>query len=341
MKMKQRYSELDAIRGIAALMVVIYHYTIRYGEIYDYPVQPAFSFELGHFGVQLFFMVSGFVIFLTLDKTVHAADFIISRLSRLYPAYWIAVILTFSIVYLFSLPGREVGIESAIINLTMLQKWFRVANVDGVYWTLAVELSFYMIMFFIFVTNKLEKITLISLVWLCIIIFSKYLEIYQSVHIHWVIKLMFLLDYGNLFIAGIMFYKIMHENKASSYLALLISLITEYYLHGNSVFIVSTYFGIFFLFTKGYLTILSIKPLVFLGTISYSLYLIHQNVGYIVIQKLESNDLATPFSIIFFPLVISVSIATVMQIYIEKPSLLVIRNRWRESYFRKRLIAVN
>ena len=143
--MNQRYSELDAIRGIAALMVVIFHYSIRYGELYGYAVAPAFGFEWGRYGVQLFFIVSGFVIFLTLDKKPHTADFIISRFSRLYPAYWVAVVITFSFVYFFPLPGREVDIKTAIINLTMVQQWVGVANVDGVYWTLSLELSFYFI----------------------------------------------------------------------------------------------------------------------------------------------------------------------------------------------------
>jgi len=61
--MKQRYYELDAIRGIAALMVVLFHYTVGYGQIYGYSIDPAFTFELGKYGVLLFFMVSGFVIF--------------------------------------------------------------------------------------------------------------------------------------------------------------------------------------------------------------------------------------------------------------------------------------
>ena len=335
--MKQRYSEIDAIRGIAALMVVIFHYTTRYGQIYGYTVKPLFSFELGNYGVQLFFIVSGFVIFLTLDKTVYAADFIVSRLSRLYPAYWTAVIFTFSIVYLFSLPGRDIDIQSAIINLTMFQQWLNVSNVDGVYWTLAVELSFYSVMFLIFITKQLGKIDMISLIWLCIIILAKYLETNHFIHINELIKLAFLLDYGNLFIAGIMFYKIMDSNGTNNYLILLIALVAEYYLHGNLVFLIALYFSVFLFFTKGYLSMLSIKPLIFLGTISYSLYLIHQNIGYIVIQKLEMLNLSNPISIIIVPLVISISIASLMQIYIEKPSLLIIRNKWKKSNLRKKL----
>ena len=329
--MKQRYSELDAIRGIAVLMVALFHYTVRYGQIYGYSIDPLFSFEFGKYGVHLFFIVSGFVIFLTLEKTVHSVDFIVSRFSRLYPAYWFAVFLTFSVVYIFSLPGREVSIQTALINLTMVQKWFSVGNVDGVYWTLTVELSFYILMYFLFVTKLMKRIDAISVLWLSIIIASRLLEENNILHIHWAIKLLLLLDYGNLFIAGIMFYKIMHKGNYSNYAILLFALVAEYYLNGNRVLLISIYFFFFLLFTTGNLKMLSMKPLMFLGTISYSLYLIHQSIGYVIIRGLDSYGLINPVSIILAPLAISIAIATLMQRYIERPSLALIRNKWKES----------
>ena len=335
--MKQRYTELDAIRGIAVLMVVLFHYSYRYGQIYGYSIDPVFSFQLGTYGVQLFFIVSGFVIFLTLEKTTHAFDFVVSRFSRLYPAYWFGVALTFALVYLFSLPGREVEIQTALLNLTMIQKWLRVDNVDGVYWTLAIELSFYIAMYFLFITKQLKRIEVVSIIWLSIIIASSYLEQNNIIQIHWVIKLLFLLDYGNLFIAGIVFYKIMHQDRLINYILLLISLVAEYYLHGEIVFLIAGYFSVFFLFSKGYMGILSLKPLVYLGTISYSLYLIHQNIGYIIIRSLETYDMINPISIIVIPLVISIIIASLMQKYIEKPSLALIRKKWKEGDLRGRL----
>lgn len=66
--MKKRLIELDALRGIAALFVVIYHYTIRYDSLYGHDL----FLDTNHFqyysqGVQLFFMISGFVIFFNIE----------------------------------------------------------------------------------------------------------------------------------------------------------------------------------------------------------------------------------------------------------------------------------
>lgn len=84
--MKKRLIELDALRGIAALSVVIYHYTTRYNSLYGH--DSFLDNNYFHYcsqGVQLFFMISGFVIFLTLNHIKKPMDFVISRFSRLYP----------------------------------------------------------------------------------------------------------------------------------------------------------------------------------------------------------------------------------------------------------------
>lgn len=332
--MNNRYLELDALRGIAALMVVFFHYSVRYGQIYGYPVEPFFAFDVGLYGVQLFFIISGFVISLTLENTANAVDFVISRFSRLYPAYWVAVILTFSVVYLFSLPGREVDIETAAINMTMIQTWFMRSNVDGVYWTLTVELGFYLIMLFLFAIKAIHRINIISFFWLLAIIAYGFLEKNGIYSFHWAIKLLLLLNHGALFIAGIMFYRIMQGGKFLEYFILLLCLATEYYLHDKVAFLVGIYFLVFLLFSKNLLRFLAIKPLVFLGTISYSLYLTHQNIGYVIINGLRKLDALNSFNVIVVPLIASILLATLMQRYIEKPSLVLVRSKWQRSRLR-------
>ena len=75
-------AHVDALRGIAALWVVLYHYLTRYDQMF-HGVEPSlldhFVFPNGLYAVYLFFMISGFVIFMTLRHCNGAADFITSR----------------------------------------------------------------------------------------------------------------------------------------------------------------------------------------------------------------------------------------------------------------------
>ena len=331
--MKARLSELDALRGIAALMVVFEHYTSRYNDFYR-PINFPFKFIYGHFGVQLFFLISGFVIFLTLNKTRHPLDFIISRFSRLYPVYWVSVLLTFTCITIFAAPDPSFipTLNEALINLTMLQRWLISGrNLDGVYWTLAVELSFYAIMFTLYVTNLLKKIEFLSIIYLGFIISTKIIENYFAITIPNVIKVTLLLDYGNLFIAGIMFYKIINTPKKIHYFILLSCLLTEYYLHSESNILIAIYFVIFYLFTQGKLKFISLKPLLFFGSISYSLYLTHQVIGYILIDNLYRKGLDTPWLLLVIAISSSIALASLLRFYVEKPSQNWIRNRWHRS----------
>jgi len=331
--MKSRLSELDALRGIAALMVVLCHYTYSYNELYSKHINFPFTFPEGKYGVQLFFLISGFVIFLTLNKTRHPLEFVISRLSRLYPAYWASVLLTFTLISIFSLPdsSKTPSIYDAVINLTMLQRWFRIENIDPVYWTLAVELSFYIIMFTAYLTNQLKRIEVLSIAYLIFIILTKIIENHFGITILNVIKVSLLLDYGNLFIAGIMFYKIIHEPKKIHYLIIFICLLTEYFLHSESNILIAVYFVIFYLFTQGKLKFISMKPLLFLGSISYSLYLTHQTIGYILIDNLYRRGLDAPWLLLLIALSSSIALASFMRLCIEKPAQNWLRKRWHCS----------
>ena len=80
-----RINELDTFRGIAAMAVLLYHYTSRYNEFFD--STSVLSFSYGWMGVPLFFMLSGFVITLTVNRCKSPFDFLYRRFIRLYPTY--------------------------------------------------------------------------------------------------------------------------------------------------------------------------------------------------------------------------------------------------------------
>lgn len=323
----QRLYELDALRGIAAFAVVLFHYLFRYDGIYSHEILDVSLFEYGKYGVQLFFMVSGFVIFWTLSRTRRPLDFLVSRFSRLYPVYWTALFITFFSVAIFGLSGREVSQLDALSNMIMFHEYFFIPHVDGVYWTLTVELTFYFWMFVLYCSSSLEKVESLSIV---IIIFSV-LHYSGLLHIPYLLQKVLLVKYLSFFLAGICFYKIINncESRVTRF-ALLMSLLSTIFIYSvKEFFIFASFYTVFFFALNGSLRFLACRPLIFLGSISYSLYLLHQNIGYIIINIFYEYHLP-PFLGILTAVVFSVLLAALITKYIEKPSLIFIRNKYKK-----------
>lgn len=125
-KKSRRLDHIDGLRGIAALAVVVHHNDLIPG------------IDLGRYGVLVFFIISGYVVPFSLSAA-HSrplAAFALSRLFRLYPAYWLSMALALAL-------GQTVPLSHLLVNLTMAQRFLAVPDLLGVYWTLAVELLFY------------------------------------------------------------------------------------------------------------------------------------------------------------------------------------------------------
>ncbi|WP_256070127.1 MULTISPECIES: acyltransferase family protein [unclassified Streptomyces] len=167
---------IDAIRLFAAMAVALHHYvgTARVNRphnlIWDRPIShimpsvfrvAAYGWE----GVEIFFVISGFVICMSCWGR-RPRDFFVSRVIRLYPAYWFGVL--FSTVVLTALPGvwTKPSMREVLFNLSMLQSGSHIASVDGVYWTLWSELRFYLI-FLVVVAAGLtyRKVVVFCCVW--------------------------------------------------------------------------------------------------------------------------------------------------------------------------------
>ena len=147
-----RLRVLDGLRFAAALAVVLFHFTGRDSVAWAESVRVVFPFLsgltiYGGFGPYLFFMISGFVVLMSAwGRPVHS--FVASRVARLYPAYWVAVVVIAAVLYLNQqiFDGwASLGSSGVALNLTMFQSAFGVGHVDGVFWTLWVELKFYLL----------------------------------------------------------------------------------------------------------------------------------------------------------------------------------------------------
>lgn len=143
----KRLELLDYGRFLAAVLVVLFHYTfngILNGKISSIThIEPLIEVtRYGYLGVELFFMISGYVIFFS-AKTRTPSQFAVSRALRLYPSYWFAVLFTSFFAVFWGGEMMVVRLSQMIANLSMLQSFIGIKDVDGVYWTLVYEISFY------------------------------------------------------------------------------------------------------------------------------------------------------------------------------------------------------
>jgi peptidoglycan/LPS O-acetylase OafA/YrhL len=146
----ERIPEIDALRFAAATAVVLYHFTYRaaFAELSTVT-------RYGYLGVPLFFMLSGFVILWSSEhRTVR--EFAVSRVSRLYPSFWLAVALTTAVVAAAS--RGSVTLREFVANLTMVPNLAGVPYLDTVYWTLFVELKFYLLIGLVLLTGTMPRI---------------------------------------------------------------------------------------------------------------------------------------------------------------------------------------
>ena len=323
--MINRIVGLDALRGLAALVVVFYHYLYRYSDIYgNTEIQYEFV-KFGYLGVQLFFVISGFVIFWSIQNIQHHSDFIISRFSRLFPTYWTAILMTFIIVSILGLPGREVFMTDALLNMLMFHKILGVPDVDGVYWTLLSELLFYVFIFVLIITKKLKLIEYALLIVVLAAFTLKYSTFWGSPFIKMHLTQPFIF-----FSIGVCFYKIKAKLATRvTYVLLVFSMLTSFWLYGlySSIILLSIYL-VFSLVIFGKMKFLSHPALLFLGAISYPLYLVHQNIGYSIMRYLYSLDF--PFLLTaLIAIIISIFLATILNKFIEKPATKLIRTIYK------------
>ncbi|MGZ8288018.1 MAG: acyltransferase family protein [Telluria sp.] len=325
-----RLTEIDALRGVAAMLVVLFHYTTRFDELYGHTAAPVFSVPWGHLGVNLFFMISGFVIFMTLERTSRPLDFIVSRFSRLYPAYWAAVLCTFAITAWLGLPGKTVGPDAAVLNLAMFHSLFNVPNVDGVYWTLEVELIFYAWALLAFRMRLLDKVHAL-LATLLVLRLAYYVsgELWRD--LPWMVSRLLILQYIPWFAAGVMVYRraSQGDTRVRDWALGLFAAATLAVVEGPGMGLLCVgVAGVLGAAATGRLPLLRNGVLVWLGTISYTLYLVHENIGWAMMLRLERLGMG-PNLAIALALAATLALACLLTYTIEQPAMRWVRDRYK------------
>ncbi len=157
----QRLDYLDSLRAFAVLTVFITHVTEIFVRVTtrSHWLQALFyDLNMGRVGVVTFFAISGFLI----PSSLYGATadglrrFAVTRFFRLYPAYLLSLIPAIA-TYEIMTQGLSLNLSQALLNLTMVPRLFDAPMANGAYWTLEVELAFYVMCALLFYGGVLRN----------------------------------------------------------------------------------------------------------------------------------------------------------------------------------------
>ncbi len=298
---KDRLPALDLLRFFAAVGVLAYHYLSSYlpFESLGSLLQSATLItRYGYLGVELFFMISGFVILWSAQGRTPTA-FVVSRISRLYPTFWVAMLLTSAFLLLVTphLPGMaipEIDLKRLLANATMLPGMLNAERIDGVYWTLELEIRFYFLVFVLLMLRQMRNAEWWIYAWLVICcIAALYI-------VPWLIGFLSLMPYGPFFIAGSLLYIIYSSGWSKvrgGALLITLTLCVILSLEVRSSFItpdvisawvvpltVVGFFAAFLILIRFPRVIRQSRLTYRLGALTYPLYLTHAAIGGLVLK---------------------------------------------------------
>ncbi|MEU6035831.1 acyltransferase [Actinomadura sp. NPDC047616] len=340
MNRRDRLRELDLLRFAAAMAVVLYHFT-GFGGSGPWPEPAREVFpglgeitRYGYLGVDLFFMISGFVILMSAWNR-GPGEFGISRVTRLMPAYWASVLLGAVIYLVFGL-GK--GVPGLVVpNLTMLQAGLGLQNVDAVYWTLWVELHFYFLVALLAARSITYRSCLVFMAaWMLLGVFADEAE-------NKFLQIMLVPTWSPYFIAGMALYLIHRFGPTLllwGYVAAAWLLATHWaawrtdvaFKGAHEVVASAAVAGIFLimiLVATGRLSWLRWRGLTVLGALTYPLYLTHSQIALPLLERAyPSLDRWTALV-----LVTAVSMLVAYAVYrlVERPGQAWLRRRLRAS----------
>jgi peptidoglycan/LPS O-acetylase OafA/YrhL len=327
---QERFYELDLFRFIAALFVVLHHYLFR-GQAeggYNPVTFDPFLTTLGQYttGFNFFFMTTGFLLLMNAQSKT-PRQFLISRAQRLYPALWVSCSLTYLVSVLTQNPLFMVSPLDYLANLTMLNGFFGIPYVDGAYWTMLISLKFNLLLFIIMLLGQVKHMYVLACAWLA---YSALLTF--GIQIPYV-DFFLLSSYAPFFIAGMMVYLIRSKGHKSMYWLLFAAsyIVALYYVlqdthvkqaryqvpYSESVLVVinTVYYLFFVLIALNKTQGLQLRFFVTLGATTYPLFLLHQNLGYMVFTYIHINQ----YLLLVLLLVVMFALSYGVYRFVEKP----------------------
>lgn len=311
-----RLVALDGLRGIAIFMVMGFHY---FAIESHYSILPYGSklgdvsiFKYGFMGVDLFFIISGFVIALTLQSCPSPRHFFMRRFARIWPTLTAASIITFFVLNISQSPFADLhrpGWADFIPSLTLTPNilWSSFfPNIDliaSVYWTLVVEAQFYCIAALIFWSlpkvDFARNVAIFAMINIAVRAALKKVlpeiggEIYQIAVIT---------DFLPWFAAGTLFFNQFDQRRVTALGVILLLVMFAYVARACTLVGGGLSPAMMILFTVAFFLIFVVvvaehpaaklfefRPIVFLGVVSYSLYLFHEPLGLILLSDIPSH----------------------------------------------------
>lgn len=314
--MKERVSILDGFRVLAILVVMLHHYCYKDNLSGDFLNTLLYY---GSLGVAFFFMISGFVISITLESTKTLKEFFVKRYIRLAPAMLLCSTITFLLFkFVFSqtiahnhnssqFPNYLIAntfIDPAVYNLIEGKSSAYFYYIDGSYWSLWVEVCFYFIIGILFFLNKDNYVrnffifSTIGFVLYYLFLSNKGGELMvryfnfdkEFIDYAYTNRKVFAFFHDCYwFLIGMLFYRLFKDKNAKINL-LYIALLSIPLLIVESDFILIYAYAIMlmlfltFIYFPKYLSYMSLPLISKIGVASYAIYLIHSYVGNAIIK---------------------------------------------------------
>jgi peptidoglycan/LPS O-acetylase OafA/YrhL len=333
-----RLAALDGLRLIAALAVAVFHLSVSWRIDGSSPPNHFLpdltqAAVYGFLGVELFFLISGFVIGMSSWRR-GLGDFFVSRVSRLYPAYWVCVLITAAVVTIAPVTGGvpvtgTPGLPQIAANMTMLQEPLGIPAVDTVYWTLFVELRFYLLFAALVAFGLTYRRTVIfCAAWMVVAVIGPSLD-------SRIVDIIAIPEYAPYFIAGIAMFLIHKFGRSPLLFAIVgfswlvsVNRVADRMAGVNPGFEVPTWPGITIV-TLSYLVVLVIALgwtdrirwswLTTAGALTYPFYLLHQRIGYSLIRHTHERTGLPAWVLIVGAIVVVLALAWLVHRLAERP----------------------
>jgi peptidoglycan/LPS O-acetylase OafA/YrhL len=338
----KRILELDAIRALSCLNLLLFHFTWVYQEKYGFASPLGFTFPYGKYGVQLFFMLSGLVNAMTLLSKRKPSDFLVARCIRIFPSYWLVIAMNVVLFAFVPMFGTTPTVDSTVANLSTFPMLFGYTNMEPVTWTLQIEMLFYVFLMGLLVTGLLDKPirTILVAITVCLVCCSTFTW-FKSAHPEsvWngtfrIVEDLFFMRNMPLFGMGILLNELRSERGKpwALWLGILASATVFHAidLRDHNPIATTLMFGMLTMAAYGRLPILRWKPLIYISFISYSLYLFHNNLGSLFMAQLETLG-CPPLACLILATAFTIGVGSIVTYWFEQPLTKWLRIHWTQA----------